>query len=116
MCYDCWGSTHKDFVRGGVDVSDFEDTVTHPKPAPKRARTRGCPGNDHGAHVYVWTTEHCNCGFSKRHGFHVFETYACAGCGKRMKTRKTEQYQKSNISAFRTPKGYSLKDWWCGCW
>jgi len=95
--------------QGAVEVEDFDDEVRirkSKKKAPK-PRQRGCPGNDHGAHVYVWTTELEPTGylviswnqkkypsFYKKHGFHRQEAYACVGCGTVKKRRYTEQMQK----------------------
>jgi len=90
---------HADFIHGGVGEEDFADTFRHVK-AAKRDRPKkkpGCPGNDGGPHIYVWTTEYnIEDVFFKFFGFHRTERQYCAGCGKSAKrgSRHTERYVK----------------------
>jgi len=64
MCRGCTGwdtneVTKKDFNRGAVEVSDFDDEFRHVKVSGKKEprKKKGCPDNDNKAHVYVWVTE-----------------------------------------------------------
>ncbi|SRR6266540_2350361 len=87
---------HADAVRGGVEISDFDDEVKRApskktKPKPKR----GCPGNDFKAHVYVWQTETRYHSKWSPQGFMVqdktrpytVDLNICCGCGKVAKRR-----------------------------
>ena len=101
---------HADFLHGGVDLSDFEDEVRHRKKRGKTAykkKKRGCPGNDFGPHIYVWTTEYFRRDgsfdewtfqyekdFWDRNGFNRREYKTCVGCLQRVKSRYTEQFAK----------------------
>lgn len=100
---------HADFVHGGVDPSDFEDEVRHRKKRGKARpkKKRGCPENDFGPHVYVWTTEyfrsdggfddwihHYEKDFWDRNGFNRREYKTCVGCLQRVKSRYTEEMKK----------------------
>lgn len=90
--------------QGAVEVSDFDDEIPyrHPKRRKKKARTRGCPGNDGGPHVYVWTTELGNdfidrwlgARYYEQYGFAPYEYKRCAGCLKKIKMRATADYEK----------------------
>lgn len=104
MCWDCnyndKGDPYKNFTRGGVEVSDFEDEIPYRHP-PRKSKKKGnkkypgCEGNDGKAHVYVWTSETMPTDylFYRYFGFHRTEWKICVGCGKRNGTRKTEQYE-----------------------
>jgi hypothetical protein len=107
MCKHCWdedGPHHKDFIRGGVTPEDFEETnyQTRLKSNKKRPKKqRGCPENDFGPHVYVWIPmPHAydwwdyDDDFYRHHGFHRREAKVCCGCGKKVKSRYTEEFQK----------------------
>ena len=106
MCKHCWDDEpephHKDYIRGGVDVSDFDEVVRyrHPKrrkPKERYPRERGCIGNNYGPHVYVWTTETNDKKdpFYTTFGYHKNEYRVCAGCGAGWKSRHTERYEKT---------------------
>ena len=103
MCKHCWdegGPHHKDFIRGGVDPEDFEKEVNyHPKQkkSKKAKKYPGCPGNDKGPHIYVWTTEHNKSTlFLDYFGFHRYEQKVCCGCGHMDRRRKTPEYEERN--------------------
>lgn len=93
---------HKQFVQGGADLNDFEETVKYVKRSlPKRPKKkRGCEGNDFGPHVYVWVAETevtpwtQDDLFFEFYGFHKYEYKVCAGCKKRVKYRLSEEYTK----------------------
>lgn len=94
---------HADFVHGGVDEDDFVGTTRHKKKAPTKARTRrrGCPENDGGPHVYVWTSESYSSwctfyeeNFFKENGYFRREYLLCCGCKRYKKSRYTEEMQK----------------------
>lgn len=93
--------------QGAVDENDFEEVNYHPKKKDKPPRVRGCPGNDHKEHVYIWTTELEPTGwytvswsedikptFHERHGFYRQEARVCVGCGRVSKRRYTEEFSK----------------------
>lgn len=119
MCKHCWDGynfpNHSDFIRGGVEASDFDDEVRYRRPnsgrrygrSPKRRRdTRGCPANEGKGHVYVWTSEReVTDIFFKHFGFHKKESKVCAGCGVVSKTRETEEYMKRKERAWRKRTG-----------
>lgn len=90
--------THADFIHGGVPVEDFADEPVRWKKKSKRETPKkkpGCPGNDGGPHIYIWTTEkNFEDLFYKFFGFHKREFRYCAGCGKNAKrgSRYTEKY------------------------
>lgn len=113
MCKHCWdewenGPHHKDFIRGGVEESDFEDVTPHKKKAAKKPRKRDrCPETENGRHVYVWTTEFEPTGvyrsmwndrliqsFYAEHGFFDYERRVCCGCGKKAGMRRTAEYNE----------------------
>jgi len=101
---------HADFLHGGVDPSDFDETMPHRKKRGKKRpiKKRGCPENDFGPHIYVWTTESFRKGdgsfddwlwqyekdFWDKNGFHRREYKTCAGCKKRAGSRYTEEFAK----------------------
>lgn len=86
--------------QGAVEIDDFEPDFRHVKSAkPKpRKRQRGCPGNDNGAHVYVWVPRNSvyfwdnDDWFIEFFGYPKREVKVCAGCGKTGKYRETERY------------------------
>jgi len=105
MCKHCWDDTetdhHKDFIRGGVPIDDFEKEVNYQKNIKKKnKKTReksrpGCPGNEYKAHVYVWTTEYeSNDFFSDYYGFPRTQHRICAGCGKSNGSKPSDEYMK----------------------
>lgn len=109
MCWDCnnnpKGDPHKNYVRGGVEIDDFDKEVNYQTRLKgrsgnlryKKEKPRpGCPENNYGPHVYVWTTEFEEEDlFSKHYGYHKREREFCAGCGKnRYRSRVTERYEK----------------------
>lgn len=98
--------THADFVHGGVPPSDFEDLVPYRKKrgkARKKKEKRGCPENDFGPHIYVWTPqvllyswwpEKGADPFYDKYGFHRREVKTCCGCEKTNGYRYTAEFQK----------------------
>lgn len=95
--------THADFTRGGVNPEDFEEQPTrHKKASKKRRPKRGCPGNDFKEHVYIWEPlrfrytwdDEALDDFYEIHGFYRREVLICCGCGRRQKTRYTEEMKK----------------------
>ena len=132
MCWDCYankgGDPYKDFRRGKVEVSDFDDEFRYVKAggktqfewsnkATRRARQKpkpraGCPENNMKAHLYVWTTEleSEKTIFFRYYGFHKYQREVCCGCGKRRKTEFSERYIKRKDRAWEKldnpfPKG-----------
>lgn len=105
-CQDIY-SEHKDFIRGGVTIEDFDDEVRprHPKRRKKKSRPRSqtrsaCWATEDGKHVYVMAgVEESAYGhddlFYKHFGFYKNEVKTCCGCrvtkGWR---RETERYMK----------------------
>lgn len=86
-----WGDKHDDNdyknIRQGAGEDAFwdeDELVTFPSQTKKKKHKRhqGCPGNDNGAHVYVWTLDENDWW---RHYFpnEKREAKMCAGCGKR---------------------------------
>lgn len=104
MCDCCSSKSHKDFIRGGVEADDFDKEVNYQTrikgrgfKGRKKEKTRpGCPENNYGPHIYVWTTEFEEEDlFFKHYGYHKREREFCAGCGKRRHgSRVTERYEK----------------------
>lgn len=101
MCKHCWGDDrsvhHKDWIRGWAD-DGYEET-RHRASAKSKTKKKypGCPGNDRGPHVYVWTTEKNHDSlFFDFYGFHKYEKMVCAGCGNVNKIATTEEYRKRN--------------------
>lgn len=104
MCYDCWGYSddlRRDFRAGKVEIYDFKEEVNYQKRLRKRDRKPrkrypGCPGNNGGSHVYVYTTEgNYDDLFYRYFGFHKIERSMCCGCRKpKGKTRVTAKYEK----------------------
>lgn len=116
MCRDCDYGYEKetDFRRGKVDVDDFYKEVNYQTRLKGRTgyrvkfrdKTRpGCPGNNFGPHIYVWTTEgQTSSFFSDYYGFYKYEFRICCGCGKKTKSRLSEPYLK--IKARKWEKMY----------
>lgn len=117
MCWDCYnhdkGDPYKNFRRGGVDISDFDDEIKHKSKSRKKNKAKspkpGCEGNDGGSHIYIWTYE-CNqpSAFSDFYGFEKYEFKVCVGCKKfapnRYKSpnnRRTERYNKIAEKKYR---------------
>lgn len=126
MCKHCWddepGEHHKDFIRGGVKIEDFDDEPMRERTAGKsrrKARVRktpsGCPGNDFKAHVYIWTTEQNEeDSFFKFYGYHRFEKKVCCGCEKKTYGRrstprydrwKKREWERRFGGEFNVPRG-----------
>ena len=114
MCWDCYdhpkGDPYKIFRQGGVPVEDFDDEIPF-RHSPRRVKkkgarakeNRGCPGNNNGEHVYVWTTEfNVEDLFFRFYGFHKYERERCCGCNSRRRgTRLTEEYVKIKERRYR---------------
>lgn len=126
MCKSCdgWGEylTKKDFNRGKVEVSDFDEETRyrHAKRRKKKEKVKtrpGCIGNDYGPHVFVWTQEleRKNTLFYKFYGFHKYHREVCAGCSKTRKVEHSERYTKRNERAWNRlstpPKGEPVSRW-----
>ena len=103
MCKHCWDDTetdhHKDFIRGGVPIDDFEKEVNYQKNIKKKnkkSKTRpGCPGNEYKAHIYVWTTETAfRDFFYDYYGFSKTQHRVCVGCGKHNGSKPSDEYLK----------------------
>lgn len=116
MCWDCnyntKGDPYKTFRRGGVEPEDFEVEFDYQtrigKKHKEKKRTRaGCPENNNGPHIYVYTTEFNDDNLFYEHfGFHIYERKHCAGCGKfGAVTRKTERYEKEKEKRYRKAYG-----------
>ena len=110
-------NTHKDFIRGGVDESDFADEfrVVNLKNKTKKSRPRSatrtpCSATENGRHVYVWEPYEWRPGkervFYRYFGYHKYEQQVCCGClttkGWR---RETEQYLKVKERKWRKVTG-----------
>lgn len=98
--------------QGMVDAEDFDDEprYRHPKRRRRTNKTKtrpGCPDNNFGPHVPIWTTEFNRTDylFYKVFGWHKWEKNICAGCGKKMGTRKTERYIKIAERKYRAKYG-----------
>lgn len=119
----CWccsydQNSHKDYIRGGVDASDFEDEVRyrHPKRRAKKSRARSqtrtpCPHTEDGKHVYVWTAYESVWNnkdkiFYRYFGFYREEIQVCCGCGvTKGWHRPTERYMKVKDRKWRKLTG-----------
>jgi hypothetical protein len=116
--------THADFKHGGVDIDDFDAEVNYQKRIAKKnkkakKRYPGCPENNNGPHVYVWTTEFRGERLFKDYfGFHKYEEKRCAGCGHKDSSRLTEEYNARNSKEFTKYKRknpnrrYLRLRWW----
>lgn len=132
MCWDCYGTPggdpYKNFRRGKVEVSDFDDEFRYVKPNGGRAwnwnkkktrkKTRpGCVENNFGPHEFVWTTEleSEKTLFFKFFGFHKYHREVCCGCGKTRGTELSERYIKRKDRAWEKftdlPKGEPVSRW-----
>lgn len=112
MCWDCndnpKGDPYKNYIRGGVEIDDFEKEVNYQTRLKgrsgyrrkfKKEKTRpGCPENNFGPHIYVWTSEFISDDrdfFFRVFGWHKWEEKVCAGCEKTGRpSRLTERYAK----------------------
>lgn len=120
MCSDCYPygiDPYKEFTQGGVGIEDFDDEIRYRhakrKNKAQKVKTRaGCPENEFKAHVYVWTQEFEEKNiFFKFYGFHARESEVCAGCGKKRKSRYSEQYEKRKAREWKKKYGdeFSVK-------
>ena len=109
--WDHPGPNHADFIHGGVGVNDFDETFRYKKvkkvKKPKKPRTRpGCPADNYGPHVFVWTSEGVSKNiFFDHYGYHKWEHETCAGCKKRRNARLTERYMKVKERKWRDMMG-----------
>jgi len=110
MCWDCYdnpkGDPYKNYIRGGVEIDDFDKEVNYQTRLKKKRKKKtekvknrpGCPENDYGPHVYVWTSETYNSEnslFVRVFGWSKWEEKICCGCRKRAnKHRLTDRYEK----------------------
>jgi hypothetical protein len=71
---------------------DGPEVIRHRKKKNKKAyKRKGCPGNNGGAHVYVWTTETAwDDWWSKWNFEDKYEYHVCCGC----KARKRAPYMR----------------------
>lgn len=110
--------------QGAVDVDDFYKEVNYQtrmkgrggmtwgRASKRRKNKAGCPSNNYGPHIYVWTTEGQEDNFfSDYYGFFKYEYETCCGCGKTRKSRKSEQYEKVKARKWAKKYGdeYSMK-------
>lgn len=122
MCKACYSTPQWNEIhykrQGAVDPDDFYKEVNYrPKAKAKKAKKRypGCPGNDKGPHVYMWTTEKNREDlFFDYYGFHKHEKKVCVGCGHVDKSRTTAEYDERNSKekdkAYR--KGRHVWNFW----
>lgn len=110
MCSSCKMDPHEEkrfrYRQGAVDVDDFYIEVNYQtrmkgrgfKRKNEKPKTRpGCPENDFGPHVYVWTTEgQIEDLFFRYFGFHKYQRRICAGCGKMDGTKHSDAYHERN--------------------
>lgn len=84
--------------QGALDVEDFEKEVNY-RPSAKAKKTKGktrpgCPGNEYGPHVYVWTSEReMDSLFYRYFGWHKYQSHICAGCGKKDRSKYSDKYE-----------------------
>lgn len=114
--------------QGAVEVSDFDEEpryrkVTtgkrwnYNKKKPRKKTRPGCPENNFGPHLFVWTTEleSEKTLFFKFYGFHKYQREVCCGCGKRRNSELTERYIKRKDRAWEKfsdlPKGEPVPRW-----
>lgn len=107
-CCNYNDNDYKDFKRGAVDASDFEDDyrMVNLKKKTKKSRPRSetrrpCPGAEDGKHIYVvspytseyrWTNDKI---FYEVFGYHKREVKTCCGCGiTKGWPQETERYMK----------------------
>ena len=90
-------------VKNNAAEFGWEETPYRPRRKKETPKKRGCPENDFGPHIYVWTTLATNSwsqfleendSFFGRHGFRRREYKVCCGCGKQQSSRYTEEMQK----------------------
>ena len=119
MCKACKMDPHEVKIfrarQGAVEIEDFDDEPRYHKAGhgtggcgtrKKRRQSRGCPANNNGAHVYVWTSEReITDIFFNHFGFHKKESKVCCGCGVIAKSRETEEYMKRKERAWRKRTG-----------
>lgn len=116
-CNWCDPSAYRDFKDGAVAPEFGEEEINY---SPKKRRKNsvkkypGCPGNDRGSHVYIWTTEYNTPNlFSDYYGFHKREKKICAGCEHIDKTRLTDEYRERNdkFKEKRARRGERIWKW-----
>lgn len=109
----------RDYRGGAVGEEDFSDEFRHKKKSArdKSKKKRGCPENEFGPHIYVWTTEPELTGyfigwsgkriasFHEENGFFRREHKICCGCGKKLKSRYTEEME-NYLKSGRRPSFY----------
>lgn len=87
----------------GIMVRDFrhthdggyEETPHRKKKNYQKKIRKGCPGNNNGAHVYVWTAEFAWDYYWEKYffGANRYEYYICCGC----KGRKRAPYIRRKV-------------------
>lgn len=85
-------SEYKDLKRGAMEDAFWpEDEPVEFKPVPekkRRKRSRGCPGNDGKAHVYVTEKRVYRWwGWDNKMHTYVSDVTLCCGCEKRKRKR-----------------------------
>jgi len=100
--------------QGAVDISDFDEELRPRRPKRKAKKRRpksyqaakGCSENDHGPHVYVWTSEFMYEDlFYRFYGYHKYTREVCVGCRKTRKKALTERYEKIRDRRYRNLYG-----------
>jgi len=98
--YKSEAARNKDFRQGAINPDVYDEEVNYsPKTKAKKTKKRypGCPGNDKGPHIYVWTTEKNNHTlFFEHYGFHKYEKRICVGCNHVDRKRTTQAYRERN--------------------
>lgn len=114
-------NNHKNFIRGGVDESDFADDFrhAHPKRRAKKSRPRSqtrtpCPEAEDGKHVYVLVGYESEYDYSydndkifyEHFGYYKNEILRCCGCNSSKGwKRPSERYMKVKERKWRALTG-----------
>lgn len=116
-CCDDIYSVRKDFIRGGVDESDFADEFRHislkkktKKSRPRSETRQPCPVAEDGKHVYVWVGYESDYGndkiFYEYFGYYRSEILRCCGCNvSKGYGRESERYMKTKEHKWRKLTG-----------
>lgn len=118
------------YVRqGAVEIEDFDEEIRYRKPTggspwggwnkkkPRKKTRPGCPENNFGPHLFVWTTEleSEKTIFFQFFGFHKYHREVCCGCKKQRGTEESERYTKRKDreweKLYSLPKGEPVARW-----